>query len=42
MAAKPSGASSGTPWSPPEDEEEDLSSKRSVSMDGEDEGDGEG
>ena len=42
MAANPSEASSGTTWSPPGDEEEELVSKGSVLVDGEGGGDGEG
>ena len=42
MVGSPSSMSFGTSWSPPKDEEEDLSSEGSISMEGEDGGDGEG
>ena len=42
MAVSPVGASSGTTWSPLEDEEEELSSEGPVSLDREDGCDGEG
>ena len=41
MVANPSGARSGTTWSPPKDEEEKLSSEGSVLVDGKGGGDGE-
>ena len=46
MVAKPFGASFGTTWSPPKDEEGELASEGSIPMDSEGEGesggDGEG
>ena len=42
MVVNPSSASSGTTWSPPQDEEEEMSLEGPISLDGEDGGDGEG